>query len=193
MTNPVTQRDIRTRRRRRTILNVVVMCFSVWLLGLLVFLTYIPPTQDTPPSADAVAVLTGGAGRIEAGLALMKDGKAPRMLISGVHDSVQIADLAQTYPDFSATLACCVTLGRAAHDTPGNAAEIANWARTNGLNHLLIVTADYHAPRTRILVRGANPDLVLTYIPVRSGAGLRHYIFEYHKFLFTLVGMAVGL
>ena len=60
-------------------------------------------------SADAIIVLTGDAGRLQAGAALLRNGAAPRMLISGVHSTVSDDILTQSNLD-QAQLDCCVTL-----------------------------------------------------------------------------------
>ena len=50
---------------------------------------------------------------------------------------------------------CCADLGFMAADTHGNAQETADWARAHRYKSLIVVTANYHMPRslTRILRR----------------------------------------
>ena len=42
---------------------------------------------------DGIAVLTGGAERVETGFRLLREGRAGRLIVSGVHPDVTLADL----------------------------------------------------------------------------------------------------
>ena len=59
----------------------------VWALGFLWFTVALPqPAQGE--TTDAVIVPTGGAGRIAQGLAVLEDGLAQKMLVTGVDPEV---------------------------------------------------------------------------------------------------------
>ena len=125
------------------------------------------PPED--PRGDAVIVLTGGSGlRIASGVQLVEAGAAPTLLISGVHPDVTMEEMATLGGGQADTYACCVELGYAAETTLGNATETAGWAAGHNYKDLIIVTSDYHMPRSLILLRAAMPDLVLTPYPVRT-------------------------
>jgi len=111
-----------------------------------------PAVQGVDRSADAVVVLTGGRGRLDAGLALFKAGLAPVMFISGVDPRVSregIRDLIPPPPEGldDAAVDCCVALGYSARDTIGNAREVAEWITESGRHSILLVTNGYHMPR----------------------------------------------
>ena len=75
-----------------------------------------------------------------------------------------LEDLA-TGPDLG-PLAQRVELGRTATTTRGNAAEVAEWARTYRLRSIRVVTAGYHMPRALLELRRASPGVELLAWPV---------------------------
>ncbi len=116
--------------------------------------------------ADGIVVLTGTEDRIEAGARLLSDGRAERVLISGVNRMVRREDIQRISRLDSKTFACCVDLGYQALDTVGNADEARAWARRNGYTRLIIVTSSYHMPRSLAELSLAMPDRVLLPYPV---------------------------
>jgi len=127
-----------------------------------------------------IVVATGSGGRIEAGTALMLNGLAQRMLISGTGSGVSLDDIRQLagakLSDIAAVDAlfkCCVDLGPEALDTRGNAMETRNWARSQDLEEIVLVTSDFHIPRALIEFRRAMPDLtVLPHAVQTTGLGV---------------------
>ena len=127
-----------------------------------------PPAN---PRADAIVVLTGGSSRIGSALNLLAEGHAARLLISGVNPSVTSNDLARLNGDgVSDNLDCCVDLDRQAIDTAGNAAETREWVETHDFTSLIVVTSNYHMPRSMIELAGAMPELKLIAFPVSNPA-----------------------
>jgi uncharacterized SAM-binding protein YcdF (DUF218 family) len=125
-----------------------------------------PPAD---PRADAIVVLTGAAQRIDGALALIAEKRARRLLISGVNRDVTQRDLARIVSrNLRDDLACCVDLGKEALDTVGNAAETRHWAEERGFSSLIVVTSDYHMPRSMTELAGAMPDIELIPYPVQS-------------------------
>jgi uncharacterized SAM-binding protein YcdF (DUF218 family) len=120
------------------------------------------PTRHT----DGIAVLTGGAERVETGLRLLREGRAERLLVSGVHPQVTLADVARLAALEPEALAGRVSLGPRATTTRGNAAEIAEWARAEHLRSLRVVTAGYHMSRALLELRRTLPEAELVAHPV---------------------------
>jgi uncharacterized SAM-binding protein YcdF (DUF218 family) len=152
----------------RVFATLVVGLACVWFAGFIAFVAGIkddPAPFDAP--ADGIVVLTGGSDRLAVGLDLLKRGQAERLLISGVHESTAAADLSDNAVGTAELFDCCIDLGRAARDTRGNASEAAKWAADHSYKRLIIVTADYHMPRTLIEFRGAMPGIQLIPYPVR--------------------------
>jgi uncharacterized SAM-binding protein YcdF (DUF218 family) len=123
------------------------------------------PAAPTRPT-DGIAVLTGGAERVETGLRLLREGRARVLLVSGAHRGVTLADVARLAAMGREDLAGRVALGHEATTTRGNAAEIAAWVRAEGIGSLRIVTAGYHMPRALLELRRALPEAALYPHPV---------------------------
>ena len=118
------------------------------------------------PHADGIVVLTGEGRRIAEGARLLDEGRAQRMLISGVFRRtgkkalLDISGLAEDKFD------CCVDIGYAALDTAGNANETRAWATSHGYDSLIVVTASYHMPRSLAELSLALPATRLVPHPV---------------------------
>jgi uncharacterized SAM-binding protein YcdF (DUF218 family) len=126
-----------------------------------------PP--DPAPRADAIVALTGGSqARLRTGVRLLREGRARRLLISGVNRDVRDAELFSLLGVEPGLARCCVDIGRAAEDTLGNASEAAAWARRHGYERLILVTDDYHMPRSVAELKLALPNAKLYAYPVAT-------------------------
>jgi uncharacterized SAM-binding protein YcdF (DUF218 family) len=157
-----------TRRRAvATPAAAMLLALCLWLLGLLWFAGTLPTEVSEAESAtDAIVVLTGGRLRIDEGLALLAQGKAKKLFVSGVHHGVTVAELLHLSPEAPLDLACCIELGYAADNTSGNAQETAAWMRREGFTSLRLVTAGYHMPRSLLELRRALPEARIVPNPV---------------------------
>jgi uncharacterized SAM-binding protein YcdF (DUF218 family) len=183
-------------RAAATILGLLV---AIWVIGLFGFAGRVDrstPAAD-PPVSDGVVALTGASdARISAAMQLLEDGKARRMLVSGVNPKASRADMRTVAQAQRRIYDCCVDLGYQATDTVGNARETANWAETQGYHSLILVTSDFHMPRALLEVQAALPDAVITPYPIRTtdldahhwwrGDGLRRMVLEYSKYVVIL-------
>jgi uncharacterized SAM-binding protein YcdF (DUF218 family) len=100
------------------------LALGAWIAGLFWFAGRIPepgPADTTP--TDAIAVPTGGSGRLQAGLDLLAAGRAAKLFVSGVYRGVEVAELLRLSANAPDRLRCCVTLGYSADNTTGNARE----------------------------------------------------------------------
>ena len=166
----------------------------IWSAGLLGFIALIESQgEDLPAGADGIIALTGGAGRVERALHLLAEGRAARLLISGV-GRTEFAELAAR-AGVDPALAPRVTLGRTAINTHGNAQEAAEWVQ--GLpdrgGPIIVVTSGYHMPRAMVELRRALPDRRLHPVPVLlPGDRLRLRLLagEFSKFLAAEIGLS---
>lgn len=154
-------------------------------LGYLAFARNVAMQARSPGlRADGIVVLTGGDARVREALALLAEGRAERLLITGVHPDVDRTTLARRMPPRADLLRCCVDLDHDAKDTWGNAAETRRWVRETGYHSLIVVTSDYHMPRSLLELSTAMPGVALMPYPVASSdASLRLVTSEYAKFM----------
>jgi uncharacterized SAM-binding protein YcdF (DUF218 family) len=185
----------------RALLSRLVLVLGLlvlaWAGGFAWFMHRTASVEPLPEQADGIVALTGGTERVETALHLLAEGRAGRLLISGVGGATEFAVLAHR-AGVDPGLAPRVTLGRAALSTRGNAEETAAWARAHQLRTLIVVTADYHMPRALAELSRALPEVMLHPAPVqpaglRAGlglGGLRLLAGEYMKFLAAEVGLS---
>ena len=165
----------------------------VWLAGFAWFAMLLPQPLDGRAS-DAIVVLTGGAGRIDRGLALLKEGATRRMLISGVDRSVRPGELAERYKVPARLFECCITLGREAIDTRSNGLETARWLSRRNVKSVRLITTDWHMRRAALELRQALPGRVaIVYDAVPSRPSLTMLAREYNKYLLRRAAALLGI
>ncbi|EKF17801.1 hypothetical protein NA2_16163 [Nitratireductor pacificus pht-3B] len=154
--------------------------------------------------ADGIIVLTGGQSRIDAAIGLLKAGKGKRLLISGVNPIARADDLRAATGGDKALFECCVDIDHAALDTIGNAEESAKWVHANTYGSIILVTNNYHMPRSlleirRILPKARVQPYPVVNTPLDNGAwlakpdALRVLATEYAKYIGALVREVVPL
>jgi uncharacterized SAM-binding protein YcdF (DUF218 family) len=118
------------------------------------------------PRTDAIVVVTGGAQRVGDAISLLGAERGRRLLISGVNEKTGREELAKLNPASRDLLGCCVDLDYRARNTIGNAIETRRWVRRHGFRSLLVVTSNYHMPRTLAEFGHAMPGVQLVAHPV---------------------------
>lgn len=168
--------------------QVMVMAGIFWLAGFLWFLANLPESNlpDGGPQADGIVVLTGSPGRIQAGLDALARGQGQRLLISGVNRELASATILKAIAGDISPDACCIDLGRKARNTRGNASEAAEWAAQHNFRSLLVVTADYHLPRTLVEFAREMDNVTLMAHAVDSQASILSMASEFNKYLFSI-------
>jgi uncharacterized SAM-binding protein YcdF (DUF218 family) len=163
----------------------------LWALGFAVFAITLPAPADGE-TTDAVIVLTGGPGRVQRGLAVLKTGRAKRMLVSGVGRAVTPHELAVAF-DITPALMARTDLGHESVDTRSNADESKAWIDKNDYRSVRLVTTNWHMARAKLELRrmtrgGLNilPDAVPSHPPI--GVLIR----EYDKYLLRLGATLAG-
>lgn len=163
--------------------RILSSVFVLWALGFLWFAAALPQPAGKERT-DAIVVPTGSGGRIPRGLALLQDGAAPKMLVTGVYSDVKPREFEAEYGVPPELMECCVTLGFAALDTRGNARETAAWITEQKVRSVRLVTSDWHMRRAALELQGAIPEgTELLRDAVPSKPSLTMLFLEYHKFL----------
>lgn len=190
------------RRRSRSLLRKIlrrgffalVPCLGLFIAGFLHFADTVASLRPPPaPKADAIVVLTGGFQRIDQAVELLKTGAGKRLLISGVHPSTTGSQIRRNTQSSAALFKCCVDIGHQAIDTTGNAAEASQWIRDRGYRSILVVTNNYHMPRSLLELRRARPETEFIAYPVvnsdlktsnwlRNPLFLKAILLEYAKY-----------
>ena len=171
--------------------------------GFVWFVWHVPATEVTlERNADGIVAMTGGASRIPDAIELLAAGHGKRLLISGVHRTTTLAEIARNNPRYESLVSCCVDLDHSAINTVGNAIETRRWARERGFTSLIVVTSAYHMPRTMAELELQMPDIALVPFPVvteklrnepwwASGPTARLILSEYAKFVVAQLRMRI--
>ena len=182
----------------KSLATLLVLVF-IWGVGLMAFAArvdrYAPAPE--PPAADGIVALTGASDvRIAQGMRLLEADKGKRLLVSGVNRAATREDVREVIRAYGTLYDCCVDLGFEAETTLGNAEETAEWARAHKFRSLVVVTSDYHMPRSLMEIRSALPGVRLHPYPVEtdidaqrwwsSGDSARRITLEYCKYLVVL-------
>jgi len=184
--------------RGRLFLVAAAALLLLYGVGFSLFLSYLPAPYEGPAKADAIVALTGQGGRLGPAVSLLEQGDGQRLLITGVNRLTSKRDLKEVLHGGN-TFDCCADLGFAALDTIGNAQETARWVRAHGYKSLIVVTADYHMPRSLIEFQAQMPGVRLVPYPVAADApknlswdAVKRLNGEYVKYVASLVRVSVA-
>lgn len=178
-------------------ISAVIMALAVWglVLGFILFASNVMRAPvAASDKADGIVVLTGGQSRIKEGARLLEEGFGRRLLISGVNTQTSQSDLLRLSGLEKQKFNCCVDLGYTALNTIGNASETRTWVEENRYASLIVVTSNYHMPRslvelsrylpgTRLIPHPVTPTVFDTEAWWLSPVTLRNLVAEYLKFL----------
>lgn len=183
--------------------GIAGLAVAALILGFLLFANHV--TREPIPvttRADGIVVLTGEGFRIKEGVRLLNEGRAGKLLISGVNPKISAAQLGRLTGLSETQFNCCVTLGYQAMTTLGNASETLNWARSRDLDSLIIVTSSYHMPRslaelslampqTRLIPHEVLPDQFRNRVWWLNFDAVRVLASEYLKFIPSIARLGV--
>ena len=166
-----------------------------YALGFVLFaFTLGKPAAAKADPTDAAVVLTGGAGRIEHAIDVLKGHQARRLLVAGVDPSVTKPDLARRIPGAKKWLACCVDLGSESVDTRSNAEEAGRWLAKHDYKSVRLITSDWHMRRARYeFERALGKKYELETDAVRTEPSFLTLFGEYNKYLLRRLAVWVDL
>ena len=175
----------------RRLAIVIGGLLAIYLAGFALFIAALPSRPSAPLKADGIVALTGGDARLDAAVALLEGGTGKRLLITGANKALTKDHLKQL-ANGGARFDCCADMGYAAEDTYGNAEETAGWAAQHKFKSLIVVTANYHMPRSLRFFHTVMPKMRLIAYPVEPQSawwhpGMLHLLHnEYLKYMAAL-------
>ncbi len=118
---------------------------------------------------DAVVVLTGGNGRVDNGLRLLRDGRGGMLLLSGVDKSADIDSIFHGEV-LDSLERISIRLEKRSGSTFENAEELRKIIEREGqIRTILLLTSNYHMPRAELIFNYVMPNGVsLQPYPVSS-------------------------
>lgn len=183
----------------KKIYRLFLLAIVLWSAGFVFYADQSLSMRIENPDevTDAIVVLTGGDKRIEAGLALLAEGRAKNLFISGVHPDVKKKEILAMRQDRK-PLSGRVILGCEARTTFDNAREIKAWLQDEKLSSFRLVTSNYHMKRALLDLSLVMPDAKIIPHPVRQpgldakAPELWVLLFtEYHKFMFRWLSSVI--
>jgi uncharacterized SAM-binding protein YcdF (DUF218 family) len=145
----------------RLIFDLVMLAVVMLVIGFFIFTGSIERSQLEPRTADGIAVLTGGAARIDEAMKLLNQQKAKRLLITGVNRTTSTEELKQLASQGDQLFSCCVDIDKEARNTIDNATETSQWVARNHYNSVIVVTSNYHMPRALAELGRVMPGVTL--------------------------------
>jgi len=171
--------------------RALALLLLAYALGFILFaftLGKAAPADSAP--TDAAIVLTGGPGRIEHAIEVLRDHKARRLLVAGADPSVTKADMARRLKGSGKLLKCCVDLGSESVDTRSNAEEASRWLVQRHFSSVRLITSDWHMRRAHYefqKVLGSRYRLVTD--AVRSEPRFLTLFGEYNKYVLRRIAV----
>lgn len=172
------------------ILRFFAFLTLVYAVGFLLFAVTLPEPLGREKT-DAVLVPTGGPGRIQRGLEVLRSGDARRLFVSGVDPEVTGKEFARQFKVSRQEMKCCVVLGRLAVDTRSNAGEAAQWIKSNDIHSVRLVTTDWHMRRALQELKHSIPQrIAVVEDAVPSDPDLGQLFLEYNKLILSVATQA---
>ena len=146
----------------RLIFDACLFALVLLIIGFIVFANGVDREHSVPQrSADGIAVLTGGVARIDEAMKLLAEGKAKRVLITGVNRTTTTEELKELASQGDQYFTCCVDIDKEARNTIDNATETSEWVALHHYGSIIVVTSNYHMPRALAELARAIPGVVL--------------------------------
>lgn len=170
----------------RKLFNLIFLLGLVWSFLFAGFVIDLRNQGPTPDKADGLVVLTGGTGRIDGGFKLLSEGKGERLLLSGINQDLDFEIIMRDIGQDQALKDCCVDAESTSTDTRSNAIEARKWAKEKGYKSLILITSDFHMPRSQIIFEEYSEGILIIPYPVKSEISPLGMAIEFNKYLFSL-------
>lgn len=151
--------------------------------------------------ADAIVVLTGGKGRAEEGLSLLRQGRAELLILSGVNEDADAASI-YFYSRLVEKEHGSIVLDKVSRSTYENAEVVSGIVREKGIRSIILITSGYHMKRADFIFRHVMaPDVVIyNYVAPTpnfdvarwwSGGSLMLVMVEFLKYLWYCLTLGI--
>ncbi len=177
--------------------TIVLAAFFWWVLFL--FNTFPKKYYFTDSvnnqESTGIVVLTGGKGRIEKGIELIRNREGEKLFISGVFFN---SDFEKKYGfnTFNSDLyQCCISYDNQARNTHENIIETSRWLSKNkNIKNIILVSSYYHLPRSLIIFEHFLPNVSIKVLAAEEKLEINKALFfhlkliivEYFKTLFSI-------
>ena len=176
----------------RWTIRILALALALYGIGFAVFALTLPKAAGNEQT-DAIIVLTGSPGRLERGFALLEQGRAQAMLISGVPPTARPQDYAAQYGVDLSLFPARVALGHESVDTRTNAEEVARWLHRRRYRSIRLVTSDLHMHRAYYEISRRVGDVSVVTDAVGTNPGVAQIYVEYNKYLGARAAGLIGL
>lgn len=177
----------------RWTVRILAFLLAAYGIGFAVFALTLPGAAGEEQT-DAIVVLTGSPGRLERGFALLEQGRAQAVLVSGVPRDARPQDYAAQYDVDVALFPSRIALGHESVDTRSNAEEVARWLQRRRYRSIRLVTSDLHMHRAYYEIgRRVGGDVSILTDAVVTNPGFVPIYWEYNKYLLARAAGLVGL
>ena len=164
---------------KKVIFRLSQVILLIWVFGFIFFINHVrllSEDQKNFKGIDYIIVLTGAKERIAEGMKLLSKHPNAKLLISGVSQEVYLKQIKEIYSFYKLDdrIIKRITLGRLATNTIENFIESDIWLILNGLYdkindlYIVVVTSDYHIPRSKILFDNIIKYSDIKYHPVNG-------------------------
>lgn len=165
---------------------IFIICIYLILLGFFAYQVHHFSHCALPAQVNAIIVVTGQMGRIDAGEQLLQRYHCP-LFISGVGQQVPATDIVK-----NASIIPQVVLGHFAKNTAENGLEIARWVSQYPLKSVIVISHNYHLPRLLLYLENI-PNLTIYPYPITAYLTTTRFFVEMHKYYYAWVSRTLAL
>lgn len=176
----------------RWTIRLLALLLAAYGIGFAIFALTLPKAAGDQQT-DAIVVLTGSPGRLERGLALLEQGRAQAVLISGVPPNARPQDYAARYGVDPSLFPSKIALGQESVDTRTNAEEVARWLQRRRYRSIRLVTSDLHMHRAYYEIGRRVGDVSILTDAVVTNPNFWQIYSEYNKYLMARLAGLIGL
>lgn len=170
----------------RKLFNLIFLLGLFWSFLFAGFVIDLRNQTPSPEKADGLVVLTGGTGRIDGGFKLLSERQGKRLLLSGINQELDFETIMRDIGQDQDLKDCCVDAESDSTDTRSNAFEAISWAKEKGYKSLILITSDFHMPRSQIIFEEYSEGILIIPYPVKSEISPLGMAIEFNKYLLSL-------